>query len=78
MENCVYCGSPAEGNFSIHRDGFGLGPEVPLCDGCGDSEEPSLAEIWAKIGQASECERCDEEIRPGDERRGSFHGWCAP
>lgn len=23
-EWCAYCGAPVEGNFSIHRDGFGV------------------------------------------------------
>jgi hypothetical protein len=22
-KTCAYCGGPAEGNYSIHRDGFG-------------------------------------------------------
>ena len=48
---CVYCGAPAEGNYSIHRDGFCEGPEVPLCDACGAHETPTLAEIWARIAE---------------------------
>lgn len=47
---CVYCGKPAEGNYSVHRDGFGVGPEVPLCDACGEGLQPTLDEIWARIG----------------------------
>ena len=48
--SCAYCGKPAEGNYSIHRDGFDAGPEVPLCDVCGSSETyPSITEIWSKI-----------------------------
>jgi hypothetical protein len=46
---CVYCGKKAQGNYSIHRDGFGVGPEVPLCDGCGSSRRPSCHEIWSMI-----------------------------
>ena len=46
---CAYCGSPAEGNHSIHRDGFDEGPEVPLCDAHGSQPEPTCEEIWAKI-----------------------------
>jgi len=56
MENCRYCGEPAEGNFSIHRDGFGVGPEVPLCDACGGHEEPSAFDIWEQIAQPSDRE----------------------
>ena len=73
---CAFCGKLAEGNYSIHRDGFDVGPEVALCDACGGLEVPTTGDIWARIGQGSECVRCDEEIRPGDERVGSFHGWC--
>lgn len=75
-QRCAYCRCPAQGNYSIHRDGLGVGPEVPLCDGCGGQELPSLGAIWARIGQSPECVRCDDEIRPGDERVGSFHSWC--
>lgn len=46
---CAACTKPAEGNFSIHRDGFGIGPEVPLCNGCGASETPTVEELWARI-----------------------------
>ena len=46
---CSYCGGPAEGNHSIHRDGFGVGPEVDLCDMCGGSETPTCEEIWWRI-----------------------------
>lgn len=74
---CAFCGRPAEGNYSIHRDGLGMGPEVPLCDACGSHEQPCLVTIWQSIGRASECLKCEEDIRPGDERRGSFHAWCA-
>lgn len=44
---CAYCGGPAEGNYSIHRDGFGLGPEVDLCDAHGSEETPTCEEIWS-------------------------------
>lgn len=76
--NCSFCGKLAQGNYSIHRDAFGVGPEVPLCDNCGGKEEPAEVIIWAKIGQSDECIQCEEEIRSGDERMGSFHSWCAP
>lgn len=50
-ELCAACGNRAEGNFSIHRDGFGDGPEVPLCDACGCGPVPTLTEIWDAIAQ---------------------------
>jgi hypothetical protein len=46
---CAYCGEKAEGNYSIHCDGFGVGPEVDLCDAHGSGELPSCEQIWAKI-----------------------------
>lgn len=50
---CAYCGRPSQGNFTVHRDGFGVGPEVPLCDGCGSTPEPPLCEIWDRIAEPS-------------------------
>lgn len=51
LENitCAFCGGPAEGNYTIHRDGYGEGPEVDLCDAHGRGTEPTLATIWARI-----------------------------
>lgn len=54
MSTCAFCGEPDQGNFSIHRDGFGVGPEVPLCDGCGQDMEPSCAEIWDRIAHPAD------------------------
>ncbi len=48
-EQCSFCGKAAEGNHAIHRDGFSEGPEVPLCDACGGSENPTCEEIWDRI-----------------------------
>ncbi len=48
---CAYCGNPAQGNHAIHRDGFGEGPEVPLCDACGAYPEPTCEQIWARIAE---------------------------
>jgi hypothetical protein len=73
---CAYCGSAADGAYSIHRDGFCEGPEVPLCNACGATESPTLREIWSRIGRSPACLECDEDILPGDERVGSFHAWC--
>lgn len=46
---CAACGSPAEGNHGIHRDGLGEGPEVDLCDACGDEATPTLEQLWEMI-----------------------------
>jgi hypothetical protein len=51
LEVCAACGAPAQGNYSIHRDGFCDGPEVPLCNGCGSEETPTLPQIWAAIAR---------------------------
>ena len=72
---CAYCGELA-GPYTVHRDAFAEGPEVPLCHACATGDEPSMADIWARIGRSDTCVNCQEEIRPGDERRGSFHSWC--
>ena len=55
-EACSYCGRPAEGNFSIHRDGFGVGPEVELCDACGSEELPTCGQIWGRIAHPADSE----------------------
>ncbi|MFA5052815.1 MAG: hypothetical protein WC565_02055 [Parcubacteria group bacterium] len=46
---CAYCGGPAQGNYSLHRDGFCVGPEVDLCDNCGSGVTPSCEQIWDQI-----------------------------
>lgn len=48
---CVACGTPCVGAFSIHRDGFGVGPEVPLCRGCGAHELPTCETLWKWIAE---------------------------
>lgn len=57
--DCAYCGKPAEGNFSIHRDGFGVGPEVELCDACGGYPHPTCEQIWEQIA-TGESEKSDD------------------
>lgn len=52
-EVCAYCGKVAQGEYSIHRDGFGIGPEVPLCNACGGGTTPSLPAIWSRIARPS-------------------------
>jgi hypothetical protein len=46
---CAACGDPVEGEYSIHRDGFCIGPEVWICNGCGGEETPTCCELWADI-----------------------------
>lgn len=53
MRRCAYCDGFAQGNYSIHRDGFGVGPEVDLCDGCGGQELPTCDEIWMRTSRFS-------------------------
>lgn len=48
-EACIHCNKVTEGHFAIHRDGFGEGPEVPLCNACGSGPTPTCEEIWARI-----------------------------
>ena len=47
----MYCRAVAEGNCSIHRDGFGVGPTVDLCDACGSGPIPSARDIWERIAK---------------------------
>ena len=51
MNKCANCGKQFEGEveFAIHRDGFGIGPEVPLCRDCGAYPRPTCGEIWFNI-----------------------------
>lgn len=51
IRTCAACGKLAEGHYSIHRDGFGIGPEVDLCNACGSEAEPSCEFIWAEIAE---------------------------
>lgn len=46
---CAACDKPAKGEFAIHRDGFGEGPEVLLCNDCGESVLPTCEELWERI-----------------------------
>ncbi len=36
---------------SINRDGFCIGPEVPLCCDCGAHEFPSCSQLWRMIAR---------------------------
>jgi NAD-dependent SIR2 family protein deacetylase len=61
---CVYCGTVVSGEpeYTIHRDGFGEGPEVPLCSSCGGSDKPSCVAIWNKIASPGTCRRADASL----------------
>jgi hypothetical protein len=48
---CAACGEPTSGGHSIHRDGYGIGPEVDLCDACGAGENPTCEELWGMIAR---------------------------
>jgi uncharacterized protein with FMN-binding domain len=50
-KHCAYCLEKADGNYSIHRDGFGVGPEVALCDKHGSRPSPTCEEIWYVIAR---------------------------
>lgn len=50
-EACAYCGDACSGKYTIHREGFGYGPEVGLCDACGGPGNPESNEIWQRIGK---------------------------
>lgn len=49
--HCAACGVaiPGEVQHRIHRDGFGLGPEVAICHWCGAFELPSCQTLWEDI-----------------------------
>ena len=49
LRPCAACGRPCTGSYSVHRDGYGKGPEVLICDACGSGEVPTLQEIWTAI-----------------------------
>jgi hypothetical protein len=46
---CACCGKPGRRDRTIHRDGFGDGPEVPLCSACADYARPTETTIWKNI-----------------------------
>ena len=54
LARCAFCGAPSQGDYGIHRDGFGVGPTVPLCNGCGSRPTPTASDIWDRIAQPAE------------------------
>ena len=59
VEECAACGQPSSGNHTIHRDGYGEGPVVPLCATCGDLPRPTCEEVWAMIAARKPREQSD-------------------
>lgn len=56
---CAYCGKTVKGvaKYAIHRDGFAVGPEVPICNDCGSHPSPTCEEIWSRIAQPTNKRR---------------------
>lgn len=63
MRECAACGAAAEGNCSIHRDGFSDGPEVDLCDDCGLHEQPTCETLWAMIRERRTVRSLEQKRR---------------
>jgi hypothetical protein len=61
---CSYCGALAEGDHSIHRDGFCEGPEVDLCNAHGSGAYPSLSLIWERIAERLARGETMTEVEP--------------
>lgn len=53
VHTCSYCEREFAGavEWSIHRDGFGEGPEVVLCEPCAAYPHPTPEEIWARLAE---------------------------
>ena len=52
-ETCCYCRGLIgdELRYSIHRDGFGEGPEVPLCVTCAEDDRITCEMIWRRCAR---------------------------
>lgn len=48
---CAACGTEIVGEvkYTIHRDDFSEGPQVPLCEPCGADDRPTCEELWEAI-----------------------------
>ena len=46
MKTCGVCDDKAEGHYAIHRYAMGVGPEIYLCDSCGELPIPTCDQIW--------------------------------
>lgn len=51
---CTHCGTQTDGLYSVHKFGFGVGPEVPLCETC--LNDVDLGDIWRKNLKGNEAE----------------------
>jgi NAD-dependent SIR2 family protein deacetylase len=62
MSMCANCGKRFENKveFAIHRDGFGIEPEVPLCHDCGAYPRPTCEEIWFNIADRRARQRASD------------------
>lgn len=56
-EPCCYCCRPTQGEYSIHRDGFGEGPEIDLCNACAENDNITCEMIWERNAARSETDR---------------------
>ena len=52
LRTCCYCGGVAGGDYAIHRDDMGVGPELPLCKACAEDDAITCEAIWAKTSKA--------------------------
>jgi hypothetical protein len=49
LEHCMHCGAHVpQANYTAHRWAINAGPELPLCDACGEESTPTLDEINLK------------------------------
>lgn len=50
---CAACGVTWTGDvtYFIHRDGYGIGPEVVICQLCGGESLPTTEELWSWIAE---------------------------
>lgn len=54
-KTCAYCGGPAEGNYSVHRDGFGDGPARVALASLSDRERHLLIAIYFRDADQDEA-----------------------
>lgn len=59
---CAACGEPTTGEYTIHRDGYSLGPEVELCDDCGGPDGPTCELLFKMIARRRRA-GCKEVVR---------------
>lgn len=52
---CAACDNEAGTTYGIHRDGFGEGPEVMLCDDCGSGFLPTCEKFMDSARHTPSC-----------------------